>query len=119
MDTRGQTMEKSIKELRNSTGLTQREFAQKYQIPISTLRKWEQGEASPAKYVISLIAKTLPSTDMNLKKIEGYNGEAYYYDRIKNMVFDSQGNGVSVEEDLDDVKAVNISIYLEETNSGW
>ena len=41
-----------IKELRDSTGMTQKEFASKYGIPISTLRKWEQGESSPAPYDI-------------------------------------------------------------------
>ncbi len=55
-------MEYMIKELRDMTGMTQKAFAQMYGIPLSTLRKWEQGEASPAPYVLRLIAGTLPST---------------------------------------------------------
>ena len=46
-----------IKELRDSTGMTQKEFASRYGIPISTLRKWEQGESSPAPYVAALLAE--------------------------------------------------------------
>jgi len=45
-----------IKELRNKTGMSQREFAAQYGIPLSTLRKWEQGEAKPATYVVNLIS---------------------------------------------------------------
>ena len=50
-----------IKELRNKTGMSQREFASQYGIPLSTLRKWEQGEAKPAPYIVNLIADKLRS----------------------------------------------------------
>ncbi len=33
--------------LRRALGLTQEEFATRYQIPIGTLRDWEQGRAEP------------------------------------------------------------------------
>jgi len=35
------------KTLRRALGLTQEEFATRYQIPIGTLRDWEQGRADP------------------------------------------------------------------------
>ncbi len=35
------------KTLRRALGLTQQEFATRYQIPIGTLRDWEQGRAEP------------------------------------------------------------------------
>jgi putative transcriptional regulator len=35
------------KTLRRALGLTQEEFAARYQIPIGTLRDWEQGRAEP------------------------------------------------------------------------
>lgn len=35
------------KSLRRALGLTQEEFATRYQIPIGTLRDWEQGRAEP------------------------------------------------------------------------
>ena len=64
-------MEYMIKELRDMTGMTQKAFAEMYGIPLSTLRKWEQGEASPAPYVLRLIARTLPGTQTALQKIQG------------------------------------------------
>ena len=35
------------KTLRRALGLTQEEFAAQYQIPLGTLRDWEQGRAEP------------------------------------------------------------------------
>jgi putative transcriptional regulator len=35
------------KRLRRALGLTQEEFAARYQIPLGTLRDWEQGKAEP------------------------------------------------------------------------
>ena len=35
------------KTLRRALGLTQDEFAKRYQIPLGTLRDWEQGRAEP------------------------------------------------------------------------
>ena len=107
-------MSYSIKELRDLTGMTQREFAQRYHIPVSTLRKWEQGDASPAKYFISLLAGAIPGTNMFMSRIEGEAGRIYYYDRIRQMVYDAQGNGIAVEEDLSDVKEDNLAIYIED-----
>ena len=50
----------SVKEIRKKTGLSQREFAEKYQIPLQTLKQWESDEGSsshrkPPEYVLSLI----------------------------------------------------------------
>lgn len=36
-----------IKTLRRALGLTQEEFAARFQIPLGTLRDWEQGRAEP------------------------------------------------------------------------
>lgn len=36
-----------VKVLRRALGLTQQEFATRYQIPLGTLRDWEQGRATP------------------------------------------------------------------------
>jgi putative transcriptional regulator len=45
-----------IHELREKLGLTQNEFAETYNIPLSTLRKWEQNSRTPdtaaASYLI-------------------------------------------------------------------
>lgn len=102
----------AIKELRESTGMTQKGFAEMYGIPVSTLRKWEQREASPAPYIINLIARTLPSVDSSLQKITGSDGIIYYYDNNQKMVSDMQGNKIYVQEDLEGVKKQNLALYL-------
>lgn len=42
----------TIKELRESTGLSQAKFAEKFHIPIGTLQHWKQGIRKSPKYVI-------------------------------------------------------------------
>jgi putative transcriptional regulator len=36
-----------VKTMRRAIGLTQEEFAERYQIPLGTLRDWEQGRSTP------------------------------------------------------------------------
>ncbi len=48
-----------VKTLRRALGLSQEEFAVRYQIPLGTLRDWEQGRAvpdKPARTYLKLIA---------------------------------------------------------------
>jgi putative transcriptional regulator len=37
-----------VKTLRRALGLTQEEFAARFEIPLGTLRDWEQGRTEPA-----------------------------------------------------------------------
>ena len=108
-----------IRELRNKTGLTQKRFSEEYGIPLSTLRKWEQGESSPPEYVVALLARSVPGTDQNLRKIKGRNGSIYYYNEAAKTVFDSAGNGIAVSEDLNTVKETNLSLYLSDLFSDF
>lgn len=101
-----------IRELRGATGMTQKDFSQFFGIPISTLRKWEQGEASPAPYVINLIARALPCTNPALQKIEGKGDTVYYYDRLQKAVLDVKGNRIFIQEDIVGVKEQNLRLYL-------
>ncbi len=101
-----------IKELREKTGMTQKEFAEKFAIPVSTLRKWEQGEATPASYVISLIAMQLPDVEMTTEVIETADGLKFYYDRLRKMISDSKGNKIPIHEDLNGVKRHNLKLYV-------
>ncbi len=101
-----------IRELRDSTGLTQKAFADLYGIPLSTLRKWEQGESSPASYFVKLLAKSLPATDQSMKRIVGDDGAVYYYDRVRGILSDAFGNTISIHEDLDQVKEKNLRLYI-------
>ena len=108
-----------IKELRDSTGMTQKEFASRYGIPISTLRKWEQGESSPAPYVAALLARTLPDTESSLKRIKTRDGKTYYYSPVKKEVSDVKGNRITIQEDLVGVKEQNLALYLEDLFEGF
>lgn len=103
-----------IKELRESTGMTQKTFAGTYGIPISTLRKWEQRESSPAPYVANLLARALPENDKAFQKIAEKDGTFYYYDEMRKLVSDMRGNKIYIEEDLNGVKKQNLALYLKE-----
>lgn len=48
-----------IKELREKTGLTQREFAEKYDIKLRTLQNWEIGHRKTNATVLRLIEKQM------------------------------------------------------------
>ncbi|MBS6860289.1 MAG: helix-turn-helix domain-containing protein [Clostridiales bacterium] len=45
-----------IKALRESTGLTQRAFAELLGIPKRSIENWESGVSKPPEYVVRLIA---------------------------------------------------------------
>lgn len=107
-------MSYAIRELRDLSGLTQKAFAEQYGIPVSTLRKWEQGEASPAPYVVRMLAELIPAADASLYKITGEGGAVYYYDEIRREVSDASGNRIIVRENLKEIKKQNLPIYLEE-----
>lgn len=103
-----------VKEIRKTTGLTQKAFASMFDIPLRTLQKWEQGEASPAPYIVSLIIKALPGSDIGVREIAGRDGEIYYYDPERKTVSDARGNSIRIHEDLDEVKDQNLVVYLED-----
>ena len=44
-----------IKSLRKTTGMTQREFAEYFNIPLRTLQGWESGRFAPPPYLIPLL----------------------------------------------------------------
>ena len=48
-----------IKKIRAFSGLTQNEFAKKYEIPIGTLHHWEAGDRKPPEYVLKLLKRCI------------------------------------------------------------
>lgn len=46
-----------IKEFRKSTGLSQSEFAEYYEIPVRTIQEWEQGRRKPPAYIPKLLKR--------------------------------------------------------------
>ena len=47
------------KEIRELTGLSQAAFCSKYEIPLKTFQKWEQGTNICPKYVLKLLERTV------------------------------------------------------------
>lgn len=107
-----------IKELRDTTGLTQQAFAERYGIPLSTLRKWEQGEATPAPYVTALIARELPYTNRSLRVVHGPDDARFYCDEVGGVVYDEIGNSIRIRETLEGVKEQNLGLYLQDLFEG-
>ena len=104
----------TIKEIRNSTGLTQRDFSKKFDIPLSTLRKWEQGETKPAPYIIKMLSQLLPLSEEYAETITTPNGAKYYYDSNTNEIIDSKGNAVHISVSLKGVKRENLPLYVKD-----
>ena len=46
---------KSIKELRESTGMSRKDFSEHTGIPVRTLEDWEAGRRTPPEYIPRLI----------------------------------------------------------------
>lgn len=101
-----------IKTLRLQTGLSQKEFANKYNIPVKTLQHWEAGESSPAPYLLDLIAKTIPLQKESRRMIES-DYSVFYYDCNENAVYDREGNKIYLRIDIEHVKEHNLVLYLE------
>ena len=102
-----------IRELRDSTGLSQSEFAKMFHIPLSTLRKWEQNQSSAPSYVVRLIENSLPCNKKEYQCYLGNDGCKYYLDKKNNKVGDRLGNWITFNEDIDGVIKDNIGIYIE------
>ncbi|WP_026523029.1 helix-turn-helix domain-containing protein [Butyrivibrio sp. VCB2001] len=107
-------MSASVRELRVNSGMSQREFAENFNIPLSTLRKWEHGDAKPADYVVELIARQLPGRNKDFLRIDCDDGKCYFIDRVGRAVEDQKGNRIAVRESFEGVKHENLKVYVEE-----
>ncbi|WP_242830033.1 helix-turn-helix domain-containing protein [Butyrivibrio sp. XPD2002] len=103
-----------MKELRENTGLTQKAFAKMYGIPVSTLRKWEQGESRPAPYIMSMLSMLLPTPENYSEIIQAQNGDRYYYNKSSNSITDSLGNTIRIKTSLEGVKRENLPLYVKD-----
>lgn len=59
----------TVKEMRAMTGLSQSQFAAKFNIPTGTFQAWEQGRQNPPAYVTSMMEKIL----LMAQPAEGFN----------------------------------------------
>lgn len=59
----------TVRDIRERTGLTQEEFANKYGIPFGTLADWEIGRHEPQEFVVDLLKRfAAEDADENFKK---------------------------------------------------
>ncbi len=49
----------NIRELRETTGLSQSKFAEHFSIPVRSLQEWEQERREPPTYLLTLMIKIL------------------------------------------------------------
>lgn len=78
----------TIQEIRALTSLSQPQFSEKYNIPLPTLRKWEQGKREPPDYLMELLEfkvrkdmgmdNDLISKSQLLKKMNDFCGNQRY-----------------------------------------
>ena len=59
---------KSIKDLRESTGMSRKEFSEHTGIPVRTLEDWEAGRRTPPEYIPRLIAYQLKYEELMKKE---------------------------------------------------
>ncbi len=100
-----------IKDIRNQTGLTQKEFAERFGIPVKTLQHWEAGESKPAPYLLHLIAMSFPQNKENMRKIET-DYSVFYYDSNERAVYDEAGTKILLRIDITHVRENNLGLYL-------
>lgn len=62
-------MAPTIKQIRKAMQLTQEQFAFKFNIPVSTLQKWETRARKPPEYVIGMI-EHIVSLELDLAAYE-------------------------------------------------
>ena len=59
-----------IKELRNSTGMSQSQFAAYFGISVRSIQEWEQERKSPPPYLVGLLKRILDFEYFNQKENE-------------------------------------------------
>ena len=65
---------KTIKELRESIGMSRKEFSEHTGIPVRTLEDWEAARRTPPEYIPRLIVYQLKYEEL-MKEKEGKNGK--------------------------------------------
>ena len=58
----------TIKEIRTLTGLSQKAFCEKYEIPRRTLEDWERGHNEPASYLVKMLERIVTEDIRSEKK---------------------------------------------------
>ena len=81
---------KTIKELRESTGMSRKEFSVHTGIPVRTLEDWEAGRRTPPDYVPRLLAYQIKIEEIFAGKVK----------RNVSVILDADGNKIVVINDI-------------------
>ena len=98
---------KTIKELRESLGLSQSKFAERFYLSARTLQNWEQGYRETPEYVIKLIEKIieLESEVMNMEYRKSYIGQEEI-DELKEI----QNKIIQIKSGREDINILNSNL---------
>lgn len=66
----------NIKNIRKTTNMSQREFAEYFGIPIRTIQKWERNGSVPPEYIPKMIEKILELEKRLSEKGYAYDSES-------------------------------------------
>lgn len=66
-------LEPEIRTLRIATGMTQKAFAEYFNIPVRTIENWEGGKRNPPGYVVELIKYKLKKEMVGMLKLVEFN----------------------------------------------
>lgn len=77
----------SIKEFRGLTNMSQKEFSEQFDIPIGTIRNWEQNISNPPEYVYKMIIN-------NLRRDKMINVETIKFVNMLNKLASLSSNGI-------------------------
>ena len=97
-----------ISELRNITRLSQRQFAQRFGIPVGTLRNWEQGIATPPEYVLQMIYTAMRRDKM-------INLETIKFVKMLDELALLSANGIDAFENAN-IETFNTKIFYDESS---
>ena len=67
---RDNIIQERLKQMRSNTGMTQKNFAAKFDIPVSTYEQWEMGMRTPPTYIVDMIATILLMENDPFKSID-------------------------------------------------
>ena len=63
----------TVKEIRQTTGLSQQKFGEKFHIPVANITMWEQNRNKPLSYVVYMIEHIL-ELEKEIEKLQKGQG---------------------------------------------
>ena len=90
---------RSIKTLREMTGLNQTKFAERYGIPRMTLVQWETGKRTPPEYVVSMLERLVKADALNRRALSLLPSK----DKAHKKILPTSGEYVQLRDWLTDV----------------